>query len=352
MDSAVKLLAMSGEAAVLIKGARVSYANPAARAVLGGDCAGKQVRELFGEVVAGTQASSFLAQVALHGRPFLLRVSSLDREQIIFLRPQEELPAVMNQAFLYAVRNSMMNQELAAGRLRDRAEALGDPALLEGLRTITRSQFQLRRMIDNASLILGAAEGLAAPSLQSFDLNALCASLMDGAEGLFPSLRFSFRSPGAVPVQADPGILKTLLLNLLSNAIRHGRGCTQISLSLLSAGRTVVLAVDDDGCGIAPEELPLVFDRYRHSFDLQQMGQGAGLGLTAARLAAQMHGGALLLESRPGKGTTLRVSLRREGGTGLYAPDAGEEVYCRSADLLTGLADCLPAACFREQYLD
>jgi signal transduction histidine kinase len=303
-------------------------------------------------VVAGTQASTFLAQVTLQGRPFLLRVSTLDGDQIIFLRPQEELPAVMNQAFLYALRSSMMNQELAAGRLRDRAEALGDPALLESLSAITRGQFQLRRMIDNAALILGAADGLAASALRCFDLSALCASLIDGVAGMLPALSLSFRSPGAVPIQADPGVIKNLLMNLLSNAIRHGKNCSQISVSLLPAGRSVVLAVDDDGCGISAEELPLVFDRYRHGFDLQQLGKGAGLGLTAARLAAQMHGGALLLESRPGAGTTLRVSLRREGGNDLHGKDADEEVFCQSADLLTGLADCLPVSCFREQYLD
>lgn len=351
-DSSVKLLSMMGEASVLAARGRAIYANAEARSVLGEDCVGKRVTELFGDLVAGVQAPSFLAQIRLGNRPFLLRISRLEKAQIYFLQPQTVPPALLNRPFLYSLRASLMNVELAAGQLRTEAETLGNAALLEALRTITRSQFALLRQLDNASLILAASEGEAACMPELFNLSALCASIIDGVSGMVPGIRFLFRGGDRLMIRADVQLVKNLLMNLLSNAIRHGKGCSQISLSLMETERNVVLAVDDDGCGIPPEELPRVFDRYRHSYELRQLSAGPGMGLTAARMIAQLHNGALLLESRPGQGTTLRISLQRDGDMQFTARTPGEPVLCQTRDLLTGLADCLPAECFSERWLD
>ena len=345
-----QLLAMTNEAAVLVRGGRTVYANAAARELLGEDCVGKRVAELFGDVVAGVQASSFLAQIRLRERPCLVRISQLGQARVFFLHRQEELPAVLNQPFLYTLRSSLMNTDLAMERMRALAEELGSEALLEDLRSVTRSQYQIRRLLDNASLILDLSGGSAVCARRSFCLSSFCASTLEALGELLPRIRFVSRCGSGIMVNADPRMIRILLMNLLSNAVRHASGCSRISVSLLESGQNVVLAVDDDGCGISDEELPRIFDRYRHEFRLSQMGAGPGLGLTAVRLIAQQHGGALLLESQPGKGTTVRVSLRRETPEQLHAP--GEPVFCTAGDLLTGLADCLPAACFSERWLD
>lgn len=349
-DTEQLLLAMTNEAAVLVQGGRAIYANAAAREILGEDCVGKRVTALFGELVAGVQASSFLAQIRLRERPCLLRISRLGQDQVFFLRPQEELPAVLNQPFLHTLRSALMNMELAEDRMRVLAEDQGSAPLLECLRSLSRSQYQILRLLENASVVLDLSSGGEAFPAQAFDLNALCASCLEAAAPLLPQLRLVFRGEGPVPIRSDPRLIKILLMNLLSNAALHARGCTRVSVSLLEAGDSVVLGVDDDGCGIPAEELPRVFDRYRHEFRLSQIGAGSGLGLTAVRLIAQHHGGAVLLESREGRGTTVRVSLGRKASETLRAP--GEEQLFRSKDLLTGLADCLSADCFREQFLD
>ena len=345
-----QLLAMAQEAAVLVRVGRAVYANASARALLGEDCVGKRVAALFGEMVAGSQASSFLAQIRLRDRPCMLRLVRLEQEQIVYLHPQEECPAVLNQPFLYALRGALMNVDLAAERLRTAAEQQGNTALLEDLRVVTRSQYRILRLLRNASLILDLSQGAAVYSPRAFSLGSLCASLLDAVAPLVPEIRFVNRCGEDQIVFADPQLLSSLLMNLLSNAIRHGKGCTRISVGLMSSARNLVLSVHDDGCGIPPEELPLVFDRYRHDFPLNRVGAGPGLGLTAARLIAQLHGGTLLLESRPGQGTTLLFSLERPAAGQLKAPE--EPFFLETRELLVGLADCLPDACFGELYLD
>ena len=349
-DIEEKLLAMSEEGAVLVRAGRVAYANAAARDALGEDCVGRRVEALFGELVSGVQASAFLAQIQLGQRPYVLRISRLEKEQIFFLHPQEELPAVLNQPFLYALRSALMNLGLAAEQIRTRAEQNGDQALLEQLRTVTRSQYQILRLLNNASLVLDLSQGEQPLSARVFDLSALCSSILEAAAAVTPQLRFENRCGHGILIKADPRMITTMMMNLLSNAMHHAKNCSRIAVSLLESERSVVLAVDDDGCGIPPEELPRVFDRYRHGFRIDQMNQGPGLGLTAARLVARLHGGALLLESRPDQGTTLRVSLQRGGPEPLRAPETEPTLEMR--DLLIGLADCLPPACFGELYLD
>ena len=141
------------------------------------------------------------------------------------------------------------------------------------------------------------------------------------------------------------------MLNLISNCIVHAKGCTRVRLSLMETRENLILSVDDNGCGISPEQLGTVFDRYCHGFDTGSLCAGAGLGLTVARSVAQLHKGTLLLESRQGRGTTVRVSLSRRlsadrlcGGQSAWENDM--------QGILTALADSLPDDCYTENYLD
>ena len=79
------------------------------------------------------------------------------------------------------------------------------------------------------------------------------------------------------------------------------------------------------------------------------MSRGAGLGLSAARGIAQLHGGTLLLESRPDQGTLVQVSFSRRSVATRMQMDSD---LCSMRDLLLGLADCLPLSCFEGKYLD
>ncbi len=115
-------------------------------------------------------------------------------------------------------------------------------------------------------------------------------------------------APALPEVAADARQLGHALHNLVDNALRYsGRG-GRVTLSASAVNRSVVLAVSDTGPGIPPEHLPHVFERFFRVPGQSQEG-GTGLGLAIVREIVTAHGGTVACESRPGEGTTFRLTL-------------------------------------------
>jgi signal transduction histidine kinase len=112
----------------------------------------------------------------------------------------------------------------------------------------------------------------------------------------------------AVTVAGDRDRLKQVLVNLIDNAIKYTPAGGRIAVEVTQAGDAVVLSVADTGIGIAPDALPLVFDRfYRVATDRGEIG--AGLGLAIVRSICAAHGGTVTAESTPRAGSTFKVTL-------------------------------------------
>lgn len=112
-------------------------------------------------------------------------------------------------------------------------------------------------------------------------------------------------------VNGDEIRLRQVLSNLVSNALRYTPEGGQIVLGATANGdRQVVLTVRDTGPGIAPDDLPFIFDRfYRADKARAAESGGSGLGLAIAKALAEAHGGALTVQSAPGQGSTFTLQL-------------------------------------------
>lgn len=113
--------------------------------------------------------------------------------------------------------------------------------------------------------------------------------------------------PG-VMVQGDETLLMRLLINLTENAIRYGRPGGQVKLTLRRQDGEAVGTVEDDGIGIAPEDLDKIWQRFWQA-DPARSGGGAGLGLSMVRWIAGAHGGRVAVQSEPGKGSIFTFFL-------------------------------------------
>ena len=113
--------------------------------------------------------------------------------------------------------------------------------------------------------------------------------------------------PG-VMVQGDETLLMRLLINLTENAIRYGRPGGQVKWTLRRQDGEAVGTVEDDGIGIAPEDLDKIWQRFWQA-DPARSGGGAGLGLSMVRWIAGAHGGRVTVQSEPGKGSIFTFFL-------------------------------------------
>jgi len=111
-------------------------------------------------------------------------------------------------------------------------------------------------------------------------------------------------------VRADARALRQVLLNLLSNAIKFTPRGGRVTVRARSAAGVLEIEVVDTGIGIAAEDLPRLGKPFEQlDSALSRRHQGTGLGLALSKSLVEMHGGQLTIESEPGRGTTVRVTL-------------------------------------------
>jgi heavy metal sensor kinase len=116
---------------------------------------------------------------------------------------------------------------------------------------------------------------------------------------------------GPIIFQADPEDLLLVWTNLLENAVRYSPvgGSVHVAVEAQSVG-SARITVEDHGVGIAPEDLPNIFQRfYRADPSRNRATGGFGLGLAIARSLVEAYGGTITAESTPGKGTRMIVEL-------------------------------------------
>ena len=158
--------------------------------------------------------------------------------------------------------------------------------LVEDLRTLANAEagaLDLRKeRVDLAELIRDAASSFEAPIV--------------------------IDAPEELPlIEVDPIRIREVLLNLLSNAVRHTPAGGTIAIHAEAQPRQILIRVTDTGCGIPTDELPRIFDRFHKSRD----SHGSGLGLAIARDLVTAHGGTIRAESEVGRGTRVMVTLPR-----------------------------------------
>jgi signal transduction histidine kinase len=121
------------------------------------------------------------------------------------------------------------------------------------------------------------------------------------------------------PVEGDPMLLRQLVMILLDNAVKFTASGGKVRVSVGAPSERPQLVVEDTGVGIAPEQLPHVFERFYRGDPARSRANGngadgAGLGLSIAKWIADVHDAQIALASEPGRGTTVTVRFGEESG--------------------------------------
>ncbi len=174
---------------------------------------------------------------------------------------------------------------------------------------------EMTELVTNLLTLARADEGRSTLVLAATDLVALVAEVVETAEllGEQQGVIVAFDLPEApVPVMVEPGRIRQLLMNLLTNAIKYTPRGGAVEVMLGADDGMAVLQVRDTGIGIAAGDLPNVFERFwRADPARSRTGErpGVGLGLAIAKWITEAHGGTIEVQSRPGRGTAFTVRL-------------------------------------------
>jgi signal transduction histidine kinase len=142
------------------------------------------------------------------------------------------------------------------------------------------------------------------------EVGPLLQAVVDEAPSLTRDRSLGLAAGPDIAIDADPDALRQALFNLIDNAALHTAAGGTILLGWSSGGGGVEISVRDDGEGIAPNDLPHVFEPfYRGDRSRSRRRGGTGLGLTLSRELIEAHGGQLRLDSTPGAGTTVTIVL-------------------------------------------
>lgn len=111
-------------------------------------------------------------------------------------------------------------------------------------------------------------------------------------------------------VRIAPEQIEVLISNLVINAIQHSQPTSLVKIAIRATGQVATLSVQDYGSGISPQALPHVFERfYREDASRSRETGGVGLGLAICKSIVDRVGGTVAIESAPGTGTTVTVTL-------------------------------------------
>ena len=232
--------------------------------------------------------------------------ATLTRERDAALRAQQDATRFVATAS-HDLRQPMHALGLFVSTLERRVRGGPEEFLVRNMvRSVEALDQSFGAMLDISRLDAGSMEA----SLQHFALRDVFRRLHLHYAGLAEAAGMSLRfSPGGKWVRSDPQLLERVLGNLIQNALRHTREGGVVVVARTTATHLNV-EVWDTGTGIAPEELPRIFDEFYQVRDAGARRQrGLGLGLAIVRRLVRLMGHTLTVVSRPGRGTMFRIGI-------------------------------------------
>ena len=197
--------------------------------------------------------------------------------------------------------------------IRGNAELLRDYAEVTpqdhaaALAQIQRESERMSRLV-NDLLTLARADAGQPLSREPVALGPLLSEVAAQARVLTQGRHLSLAVAAEATVLGDADPLRQLLLILLDNALRHTLEDGSVNLRLETQEGKALISVADSGQGIAPEDMPHIFERF-YQADRARSSSGVGLGLAIAQWIVREHGGEIEVSSNPGQGSVFLVRL-------------------------------------------
>jgi signal transduction histidine kinase len=182
-------------------------------------------------------------------------------------------------------------------------------AYVDALTAVGLEAERMGRIVDDLLTLARVDAGERAIVRQRLYLDDLALDAVSGVRVLAEThgVDLNVREFEEAPVDADPALVRQMLVILLDNAVKFTPTGGSVSLSVRPSEGRAIVTVEDTGVGISPAELPRIYDRFYRGDDARRRSDGAGLGLSIAKWIADTHGAQIDLVSNVGEGTCITV---------------------------------------------
>ncbi|MBN2470267.1 MAG: HAMP domain-containing histidine kinase [Anaerolineae bacterium] len=310
---------------MLDAGGYVRRVNPAAAAMLRvppEDCLGKQAEEAF---QANTQLVRLLARhdditydvrLPEHRLAVAFGTTLEGGERLVVLQDVTERRDLdsRREALARSIAHDLRNPLSALEGFADLVGKFG-PVNEQQERFLTRIRQTVQKLYDLSATLVDLAWIEAGMPLEHVPvqlhhvINSVVEELATFARVRGLTIAVSTQDPLPI-VMGDPLRLRQMIYQLLHNAILYSNAEQTVAIHAWQDAEQVFCSVADQGIGVLPSELDLIFDRMYRSNDEQVRNlPGGGLGLTMARTIVDRHGGSITVESTYGEGSTFTVAL-------------------------------------------
>jgi two-component system heavy metal sensor histidine kinase CusS len=174
----------------------------------------------------------------------------------------------------------------------------------EVIESIAAECEDLSRIVDNLLFLARAESARERVARSEFDGRAAIEKIATYYSTIGEERRIKIHCQGEGTVAADPVLFERAISNLVENALRFTSDGGTVEISLTRRNGAAHVVVSDTGCGIAPEHLSRVFDRF-YRVDPSRSSAGSGLGLALVKSIAELHGGSAKLTSVLNQGTQV-----------------------------------------------
>ncbi|WP_416333781.1 sensor histidine kinase [Bacillus smithii] len=173
---------------------------------------------------------------------------------------------------------------------------------------------RLSKLVSNLLILARSDSNQIELKKQSFRLDELIREIADTYSEIasYQQKEITINVESPILFTADKERIHQLLVILLDNAIKYTKEGGRISISCRQTSSSITLEVQDNGIGIAKEEIPKIFDRFYQSDKARTKSDGAGLGLSIAKWIIEKHNGKVKVDSQLGEGTRFEITFPKQ----------------------------------------
>jgi heavy metal sensor kinase len=171
---------------------------------------------------------------------------------------------------------------------------------------------RLNRIVDDMLMLAEAEDGDQNLIVETIDIKSMIEDVIDKARPLAEAreIRIKLLNLSDLQIEGDRMLIHRAIFNLMDNAIKYSRDHGTVEIDLAIVEKAIKLKIRDYGIGIAPTDLPNVFDRlYRADSARTLIGGSSGLGLSIVKWIVEIHHGTIQVTSDVEKGTTFEMTL-------------------------------------------